>query len=166
MTPIQMPRRARLPLSRLLAGGTAGIMGFLAAPALAQAAQTVAGGGPVTWDSLGLGGLAVALSIWGMRESDKKRLEESQRYAQDLAALGEQRSAEIAEFNERRLDEEREHRAAVERIYASKVETYRQMVEFYERSQQERQKMLQELLQRVLESTATRPSGAAPGGTP
>lgn len=160
MTPIQMPR-ARLPLSSLIAGGTAATVGFLAAPALAQAAQTVAGGGPVTWESLGLGGLAVALSIWGMRESDKKRLEEAQRYAQDLASLGEQRAAELAGLNERRLEEEREHRAAVERIYQSKVDTYQQLVEFYERSQAEKSKMLQDLLQRVLEGPSS-----FPGGTP
>lgn len=152
MTPIQMPRRARPSLSTLIAGGTAATVGFLAAPALAQAAQTVAGGGPVTWESLGLGGLAVALSIWGMRESDKKRIEEAQRYADDL-----KQQAEL------RLGEEREHSAAIERIYAAKTETYRKLLETYDRGLQEKQKMIEDLLQRVLEGPRPGPS-SVPGG--
>lgn len=154
MTPIQMARRARLPLSSLIAGSTAAAVGFLAAPALAQAAQTVAGGGPVTWESLGLGGLAVALSIWGMRESDKKRIEEAQRYAEDLK-----------QQQELRVGEEREHSAALGRIYAAKTETYRQLLETYDRTLQEKQKMIDNLLERVLEGPGKGPS-SVPGGTP
>jgi uncharacterized protein YdbL (DUF1318 family) len=146
---VRPPRRepGRVAASTLLSGMAAAAIGLVTAPALAQAVHAVASTGTEgSLESLGLGGVAVALSIWGMKESDKKRIDEAQRYAQDLK-----------EQADLRLGEEREHHSAVERIYASKSETYQQLLEAYGIALQEKQRMIDKLLERVLDGRFTPP---------
>lgn len=124
--PDQRRKPGRVTLSTLLSGFLAGSVGLIAAPALAQAAEAVTGQPAGSWADLGLAGVAVGLSIWGMRESDKKRIEEAQRYAKDLG-----------EEKDLRIKEEREHSATVERIYKAKSEVYQRMLDQAERIQRE-----------------------------
>ena len=124
----------------VLSGLVASAVGLISAPALAQAGMAVSAATTDSlspWESLGIGGLAVSLSIWGMRESYKLRIQEAQGYAE-----------RINELNVLRIQEGRESAAAAERMHKMESQTYRQMLEQYERIHKDHVEFIRAAMQR------------------
>jgi hypothetical protein len=131
----------------VLSGLVAAAVGLVSAPALAQAGMTVSAATADSlspWESLGLGGLAVSLSIWGMRESYRQRIQEAQHYAE-----------RINELNVLRIQEGREAAAAAERMHQIESQTYRQMLEQYERIHKDHVEFIRVVMQRCQPGSAT-----------
>jgi len=106
----------RLQPQSLFSFVVVGLFGLGAPPVLAQMlANAVPAGGNGSLESFGLGGIAVALSIWAVRESYSRRIEE-------------QRAA-----NEIRMQEAREYAASVQRIYQAKETVMSRMYDQHER---------------------------------
>lgn len=127
-------------VATIVSGIVAALVGLVTAPALAQAGMSVAtatSGSLGPWESLGLGGLAVSLSIWGMRESYRQRIDEARHYAE-----------RINELNSLRIQEGRESAAAAERVHQVEAQTYRQMLEQYERIHKDHVEFIRVVMQR------------------
>lgn len=106
----------RLQSQSLFSFVVIGLFGLGAPPVLAQMlASAVPEAGTAGLESFGLGGIAVALAIWAVRESYQRRLDEQK------------------QLNELRMEEARQYAASIERIYRSKQDVDARMYDQHER---------------------------------
>lgn len=103
-------------------GAVAMVGGGLGIPAIGWLTQAAGEAVPGGWESLGMGGLAIALAMWMVRESTARRIEAEQAHAAELKEQGELHAASLKEQGDRHAAALREQTAAIERIYTSKVE--------------------------------------------
>lgn len=127
---------ARLP--RMFAALTALLLGLISGPALAQAvaalADVTAGGAPSgTWESLGMGGAALAWAAWSVREVNLARQADAERRTAEAKGDAERYAADLRALGEQLLQESRDYAESIQRIYGSKGEVHQQMIQLYER---------------------------------
>lgn len=63
-------------------------------------AQTATSPALTGWESLGLGGFALSLAMWIIRDSQKQRVDDAFKYAQDLRELNAAHTQLAAQYNE------------------------------------------------------------------